>query len=83
MATHSSILAWGIPRTEEPGGLQSTGSQRVRHDSARSTQTEAQLKDLIPKHATKRYQSQNSNPGSAAFRPHVHNFPTAGTRVHS
>ena len=27
MATHSSILAWRIPRTEEPGGLQSTGSQ--------------------------------------------------------
>ena len=32
MATHSSILAWEIPRTEEPGGLQSMGSQRVRHD---------------------------------------------------
>ena len=32
MATHSSILAWGIPWTEEPGGLQSVGSQRVRHD---------------------------------------------------
>ena len=32
MATHSSILAWIIPWTEEPGGLQSTGSQRVRHD---------------------------------------------------
>ena len=34
MATHSSILAWEIPQTEEPGGLQSTGSQRVRHDLA-------------------------------------------------
>ena len=32
MATHSSILAWRTPSTEEPGGLQSTGSQRVRHD---------------------------------------------------
>ena len=32
MATDSSILAWEIPRTEEPGGLQSMGSQRVRHD---------------------------------------------------
>ena len=31
MATHSSILAWRIPWTEEPGGLQSTGSQRVGH----------------------------------------------------
>ena len=32
MATHSSILAWRIPWTEEPGGLHSMGSQRVRHD---------------------------------------------------
>ena len=32
MATHSSILAWRIPWTEEPGGLQSMGSQRVRHN---------------------------------------------------
>ena len=32
MAIHSSILTWGIPWTEEPGGLQSRGSQRVRHD---------------------------------------------------
>ena len=31
MATHSSILAWKTPWTEEPGGLQSTGLQRVRH----------------------------------------------------
>ena len=32
MAIHSSILAWRIPWTEEPGGLQFMGSQRVRHD---------------------------------------------------
>ena len=32
MTTHSSILAWSIPRTEEPGGLQPIGSQRVRPD---------------------------------------------------
>ena len=32
MATHSSILAWRIPWTEEPGGLQSMGLQRVGHD---------------------------------------------------
>ena len=32
MATHSGVLAWRIPWTEEPGGLQSTGSQRVGHD---------------------------------------------------
>ena len=32
MATHSSILAWRIPWTEEPGGLQSMGSRRIQHD---------------------------------------------------
>ena len=32
MATHYSTLAWRIPWTEEPGGLQSMGLQRVRHD---------------------------------------------------
>ena len=37
MANHSSILAWRIPRTEKPGGLQSMGSQKVRHDSATNT----------------------------------------------
>ena len=36
MATHSSTLAWKIPWTEEPGGLQSMGLQRVRHGWATS-----------------------------------------------
>ena len=36
MAAHSSILAWKIPRTEEPGRLQSMGSQRVGHDGETS-----------------------------------------------
>ena len=39
MAIHSTILAWGIPWTEEPGGLQSMGSQRVRYDLATKQQT--------------------------------------------
>ena len=39
MATHSSILAWRIPWTEEPGGLQSMGSHRVRHDWRLNTNT--------------------------------------------
>ena len=43
MATHSSILAWRIPWTEEPGGLQSTGSQRVGHDWATSSRTHRSL----------------------------------------
>ena len=38
MATHSSILAWEIPWTEELGGLQSMGSKRVRHDLATKLQ---------------------------------------------
>ena len=37
MATHSSFLAWKIPWTEEPGELQSIGSQRVGHDSVTNT----------------------------------------------
>ena len=39
MATHSSVLAWSIPWTEEPGGVQSTGSQRVIHDWAHTHTT--------------------------------------------
>ena len=39
MATHSSILAWKIPGTEEPGGLRSMGLQRVRHNWATNTFT--------------------------------------------
>ena len=39
MVTHSSILAWRIPWTEEPGKLQSMGLQRVRHDRATNTLT--------------------------------------------
>ena len=38
MAAHSSILAWDILRTEEPGGLQSVGSQRVGHSLATKQQ---------------------------------------------
>ena len=39
MATQSSILAWRMPWTEEPGGLQSMGSQRLRQDLATNTYT--------------------------------------------
>ena len=40
MTTHSSVLAWKIPWTEESGGLQSMGSQRVGHDSVTNTHME-------------------------------------------
>ena len=42
MSTHSSILSWRIPCTEEPGRLQSIGSQRVRHDYETNTMKENQ-----------------------------------------
>ena len=48
MATHSSILAWRIPWTEEPGGLQTTGSQRVRHNwSDRAHTHTSENRDLL------------------------------------
>ena len=42
MATHSSVLLWRILWTEEPGGLQSMGSQRVRHDWVTNTHISCQ-----------------------------------------
>ena len=45
MATHSSILAWKIPWTEEPGGLQSMGLQTVGHDRATNTFTGLTFQD--------------------------------------
>ena len=63
MATHSSILAWEIPRMEEPGGLQSMGSQRAGHSLATEhTHT----------HRVKRTLAEDSdclglNPSSVAF----------------
>ena len=49
MATHCSILAWRIPWTEEPGGLQSMGSQRVRHDWVTNTFTFKETKESVCK----------------------------------
>ena len=46
MATHLSILAWRIPMAEEPGGLQSMGSQRVQHDRATKHSKDAQLHQI-------------------------------------
>ena len=44
MVTHSNILAWRIPWTEEPDGLQSMGMQRAGHDSATNTHTHWMVK---------------------------------------
>ena len=43
MATHSALLAWRIPWAEQPGGLHSIGSQRVRHDWATNTSNDVGL----------------------------------------
>ena len=58
-ASHSKILAWRIPRTEKPGGLQSTGTQRVGHDSARVQ-------------AKTNYRGQYKGPGPSALQEKSH-----------
>ena len=57
MATHSSILAWRIPWTEEPGGLQSIGLQRVRHHCSKLAckhVSHIQIKEIIQQNEYKR-----------------------------
>ena len=53
MATHSSILAWRIPWTEEPGELHCIGLQRVGHNWATNIFTFTHPKDLVPQEAAK------------------------------
>ena len=50
IATHSSILAWEIPQAEEPGRLQSTGSQRDKHDLVTKQQQIQSYMTLLIKH---------------------------------
>ena len=57
MAPHSSTLAWRIPWTEEPGGLQSLGSQRVRHGLQQQLFTDTTTKESIPQNS---YQIQRN-----------------------
>ena len=47
MATYSSILGWRIPWTEEPGGLQTTGLQRVGYDSVTNTHAQSLESQLL------------------------------------
>ena len=63
MAAHSSILAWRIPQTEEPGGIQSTGLQRVRRDRVTGhTATHAESKrDLSDKRSVEHEPSDQTN----------------------
>ena len=57
MATHSSILVWNTPRTEEPGGLQSMGLQRLGHDLVTKQQQKI-LKKPNPRKTPKRLQQK-------------------------
>ena len=50
VATHSSTLAWRIPRTEEPSRLQSMGSQRVGHNGPTNTQTHIMINGDLDDH---------------------------------
>ena len=72
MATHSSILAWRIPWTEEPDGLQSTRSKRVGHDRATNKHTHTFLYTfaIIRKKVFKKV-SQN---GSGSNAPYIKPF---------
>ena len=47
MATHPSLLAWRIPSTKEPGGLQYTGSQRVGQDSATEREDDTDINPVV------------------------------------
>ena len=47
MAAHASVLAWRIPWTEEPGGLQSTGLQSIRHDWSDLAHTHDKVGSLL------------------------------------
>ena len=51
VATHSGILAWEIPWTQEPGGLQAMGSQRVGHDQAEKQELLGSSGDRIQRQA--------------------------------
>ena len=62
MATHSSIPAWRIPWTEEPGGLQSVGSQRVGHDLAAKPPTSTRIAAVMNVTATFHKEGLNQTP---------------------
>ena len=61
MATHSSILAWRIPATEEPGGLLSLGLHRVRHDWSDLAAAAAATYTYITKRLFKLFKKKKKN----------------------
>ena len=82
MATHSSILAWEIPRTEETGGLQSMGSQRVRYHWATESESKSHsvVSDSLRPHGLYspwNSPGQNTGVGSLSLLQEI--FPTQGS----
>ena len=81
MATHSSILAWRIPSTEDCGGLQSMGSQRVRHDWA-CTHTHTHTHGILPSlHCESNCRSLSTRrfPGGSGGKASAYNAGDAGS----
>ena len=76
MATHSSILAWRIPWTEEPGRLQSMGSQRVGHDWSNLACTHmfssVQFSCSVMSDSLRPHESQNARPHCSSPTPRVY-----------
>ena len=61
MATHSSVLAWRIPWTEEPGGIQSMGLQRVGHDWATNTHTLCSQRAFLHKNSLRIFDTSRNS----------------------
>ena len=71
MATHSSILAWTIPWTEEPGRLQSMGSQRVRHNWSNLSHTQMHIDTDIWNLTSLHFRYKHWGPSHHGFSPVV------------
>ena len=82
MATHPSILAWRIPWTEEPGRLQSMGSQGVRHNLATDTHTTFFMVQLPPENTARSLHSATRKKTLTTAPPDWHpdlRLPAPGT----
>ena len=85
MATHSSILAWIIPWTEEPAWLQSMGSQRVRHNWATFTHFSTQFSSVQLSHSAvssflRPHESQHARPPCPSQTPGVYSNSCPSSR---
>ena len=83
MATHSSILAWRIPWTEEPGGLQSTGSRRVGHDWATNMQGEKEYQGQYQKETMLKEQEKLDHGAVLLAQPCSKKSPDTAKHRHS